>query len=164
MVYDNGVYASESRWVELGIAQGKLRQGAPVAQSPGQRIGRRHYSWVIGYAERLPNGNTMVCDGSNGRFFQQTPDGSIVWEYINPYIGLPILQGAVFRALSYAPNYCPQFKTLKPVGGTALTPASTVHSDETNNEEQENPAARIIVPVMSALIAFLAGWLLARRR
>jgi hypothetical protein len=146
------------------MAQGRLRQGAPVAQSPDQRIGRRHYSWVIGYAQRLPNGNTMVCDGSNGRFFQQTPDGGIVWEYINPYIGLEVLQGAVFRALSYAPNYCSQFKTLKAAGGAALTPTSNVHSDETDDEEQGNIAARILVPVLSALIAFLLGWQLARRK
>lgn len=40
-----------------------------------------------GSARRLPNGNTLIDEGMNGRFFQVTPAGQIVWEYVSPYIG-----------------------------------------------------------------------------
>jgi hypothetical protein len=42
-------------------------------------------SSFISSARRLPNGNTLIDEGMNGRLFQVTPKGEIVWEYINPY-------------------------------------------------------------------------------
>lgn len=39
----------------------------------------------ISAARRLPNGNTFIDEGQSGRLFQVTPDGDIVWEYINKY-------------------------------------------------------------------------------
>ena len=30
-------------------------------------------------AERQPNGNTLICEGVHGRFFEVTTDGEIVW-------------------------------------------------------------------------------------
>ncbi|MGJ0484711.1 MAG: aryl-sulfate sulfotransferase [Methylomicrobium sp.] len=39
----------------------------------------------ISAARRLPNGTTFIDEGQSGRLFQVTPDGDIVWEYINPY-------------------------------------------------------------------------------
>lgn len=41
----------------------------------------------IGDVRRLPNGNTFIDEGMNGRFFQVTPAGEIVWEYVSPYRG-----------------------------------------------------------------------------
>lgn len=41
----------------------------------------------IGDVRRLPNGNTYIDEGMNGRFFQVTPTGDIVWEYVSPYFG-----------------------------------------------------------------------------
>jgi hypothetical protein len=43
------------------------------------------YSAFISSARRLPNGNTLIDEGMNGRFFQVTPQGEIAWEYISPY-------------------------------------------------------------------------------
>jgi len=47
----------------------------------------RFFSSFISSARRLPNGNTLINEGMNGRFFQVTPDGEIVWEFVNPYFG-----------------------------------------------------------------------------
>ena len=44
------------------------------------------YSYHISGAERLPNGNTLICEGAPGRFFEVTPDKEIVWEYVNPHL------------------------------------------------------------------------------
>ena len=34
------------------------------------------------------HGNTLICEGSNGRIFEVTPAGEIVWEYVNPFPNL----------------------------------------------------------------------------
>lgn len=47
----------------------------------------RCYSSFISSARRLPNGNTLVCEGMNGRFLQVTPEGDVVWEFVNPHFG-----------------------------------------------------------------------------
>jgi hypothetical protein len=52
-----------------------------------QQAGWMFHSPFISDARRLPNGNTFIDEGINGRFFQVTPDGAIVWEYISPYDG-----------------------------------------------------------------------------
>ena len=33
----------------------------------------------------MGNGNTLINCGPKGRFFEVTPEGDIVWEYLNPY-------------------------------------------------------------------------------
>jgi hypothetical protein len=43
------------------------------------------YSNVFGGATRLRNGDTLICNGIPGKFFEVTPDGTTVWEYTNPY-------------------------------------------------------------------------------
>jgi len=43
------------------------------------------FSWYIGGCQRLPNGNTMICDGPSGEFIEVTPEKDIIWEYENPY-------------------------------------------------------------------------------
>lgn len=43
------------------------------------------FSSFISSARRLPNGNTLIDEGMNGRLFQVTPKGEIVWEYVNPF-------------------------------------------------------------------------------
>jgi outer membrane protein assembly factor BamB len=45
------------------------------------------FSSFISSARRLPNGNTLICEGMNGRLFQVTTAGEIVWEYVNPHFG-----------------------------------------------------------------------------
>ena len=43
------------------------------------------YTNYIGGAERLSDGDTLICDGANGRFFEVTPDNTMVWQYYNLY-------------------------------------------------------------------------------
>ena len=45
------------------------------------------FSPFISSAQRLPNGNTLIDEGIWGRFFQVTPKGKIVWEYVSPFVG-----------------------------------------------------------------------------
>ena len=62
------------------------------------------YSPRVSNAQRLPNGNTLVNEGSFGRFFEVTADGDVVWEYVNPYfVGTAKAQhNRVARAYRYS--------------------------------------------------------------
>ena len=77
------------------------------------------YSEAISGAQRLPNGNTLICDGTHGTFLEVTAAGELVWKYVNPEINTGILyQGdeapidirghdynAVFKVERYAPDF-----------------------------------------------------------
>ena len=43
------------------------------------------YSPIMSGVERLPNGNTIICDGYKGEFFEVTIEKEIIWNYTNPY-------------------------------------------------------------------------------
>lgn len=73
----------------------------------------RFFSAFVSGAQRLPNGNTLVCSGAAGRVFEIDPDGQIVWEYLNPFGGEVVAPphagtappSALFRAERYAPEH-----------------------------------------------------------
>jgi len=86
----------------------------------------------ISGAQRLPNGNTLICDGPHGIFFEVTAAKEVVWKYINPVVASgPLTQGDpiptgqqgqennVFRAYRYAPNYAG-------LAGKDLTPGDLI--------------------------------------
>jgi hypothetical protein len=54
-------------------------------------------------AQRLPNGNTLICESDFGRLFEVTAQGELVWEYVNPFFndGPNGLNNRVFRAYRY---------------------------------------------------------------
>ena len=109
--------------LDSGLAYGPAE---PVwtytAATPGD-----FYAPYISGAQRLPNGNTLICDGVNGTIFEVTPAGKTVWQYVNPAsdngplrqgepvpmerlvwatageIEIPVNQ--VYRAYRYAPDY-----------------------------------------------------------
>jgi len=43
------------------------------------------FTRLLGYVQRLPNGNTLITESSNGRLLEVTSDGEVVWEYVSPY-------------------------------------------------------------------------------
>jgi hypothetical protein len=45
------------------------------------------FSSFISGAQRLTNGNTLICSGANGTVFEVTPEKEIVWKYVNPIKG-----------------------------------------------------------------------------
>ncbi|NNC96252.1 MAG: T9SS type A sorting domain-containing protein [Chitinophagales bacterium] len=70
------------------------------------------YSQIVSGADRLPNGNTLICEGNKGHFFEIDQTGNVVWEYINPVIlGGPVSQGnlannnPVFKIERYPSDY-----------------------------------------------------------
>ncbi|WP_136797371.1 aryl-sulfate sulfotransferase [Desulfosediminicola ganghwensis] len=68
----------------------------------------RLYSPFISSAQRLPNGNTLITEGSGGRLIEITADHELVWEYISPYWGKSFNMNMVYRAYRYPYDYIPQ--------------------------------------------------------
>ncbi|QNG20359.1 aryl sulfotransferase [Rhodococcus triatomae] len=113
LVFDNGSFRDSvsypySRAVEVDPETNTVVWD--YTDNPPQNF----YSPYMSSAQRLPNGNTLITEGSFGRIFEVTPDREVVWEYVIPYfgsfgagVGLDSSQGAnnsVFRAYRYGPE------------------------------------------------------------
>jgi hypothetical protein len=72
------------------------------------------FSHYISSAQRLPNGNTLIDEGADGRMFEVTADHEIVWEYVSPFFADPNeTQNGVYRAYRVPYDWVPQ--AAKPV-------------------------------------------------
>ena len=99
------------------------------------------FSGRLSGAQRLPNGNTLICDGTHGTFFEVTPAGKTVWRYIDLSTS-PLRQGEsvmranqVYRAYRYAPDY-------PGLQGLDLTPSDRVEAMPIHLTGGSSPAAR----------------------
>lgn len=109
LVYDNGTHRpytmqNLSRVLEINPESGEI-----VWEYKDHTALHFHSSFISG-AQRLPNGNTLICEGCFGRFFEVTPEKEIVWEYVSPFSGgenAAVLgpNNAVFRAYRYSPDF-----------------------------------------------------------
>ena len=80
LVYDNGAHRTYSRILEIDPVENQIvweYQADPPEKS---------YSRTRGSNQRLPNGNTLICESERGRVFEITPSGEVVWEFYNPDI------------------------------------------------------------------------------
>ena len=69
------------------------------------------YSWYVSNAQRLPNGNTMINEGMDGRIFELTPENEIVWEYVSPFFGTNgVPSNRIFRAHRVPYDWIPQLQ------------------------------------------------------
>jgi hypothetical protein len=115
MIFDNGTNlgttpAATQYW---GIAHSRVLEINPKDKKvawmyehkdkgwnfPGVEPKNKFFSGFVSGAQRLPNGNTLICDGGMARIFEVTKDNEIVWEYINPE------KRCVFRAYRYPANF-----------------------------------------------------------
>jgi len=56
--------------------------------------GAGFFSPIVSGAQRLPNGNTLIDEGTTGRIFEVNRTGRTVWQYVDPTgAGGPYLQG-----------------------------------------------------------------------
>ncbi len=69
--------------------------------------GESFYATNISGAQRLANGNTLICDGPSGYFFEVAEDGTITWEYTNPYVTTTPMgeMNQVFRVDNYTADF-----------------------------------------------------------
>jgi hypothetical protein len=104
LVFDNG---SGTGYPLRKRAPGfsRIQEIDPVTRKPvwiydasksGQNV-RDFWSDILGSAQRLANGNTLICMGTRGRFFEIDTAGRIVWEYLAPYTDSTGAFRSVFR-------------------------------------------------------------------
>ena len=103
-----------------------LEPGGSYTLVSGQAFGPEAANWrymadnppdfsagFLSGAQRLPNGNTLICAGPQGIAFEVTPDRKEVWRYVNPdATGGPVafdhsglLTNRMFRATRYPSDY-----------------------------------------------------------
>jgi len=63
------------------------------------------YSQMLGGAQRLPNGNTLITSGGLGQVLEVTAEKEIVWAYISVYGGF---FNQVYRAYRIPPEWFPE--------------------------------------------------------
>ena len=125
--YENGMYKYISRAVEGDRKTREIVGESTSTEAPLPVSGRVPFSLFISGARRLPNGNTLLCEGGNGRLYEVTYDTrEIVWEYWRPekdrHNGVMdgITPWAIFRCFRYAPDFCPQFASLPRADGDPI--------------------------------------------
>jgi len=99
LIFDNGTYRGYSAAVEIDPAKGEI---VWKYESPED-----FFSPFRSGVQRLPNGNTLICESDAGRIFEVTPDKEVVWDYYSPFFGQgEQTQGRhVYRATRYTEEY-----------------------------------------------------------
>lgn len=94
LVFDNRVHGDRSRILELDPLTG---------ETVWQYMSNDFYSKWRGSSQRLPNGNTLICESQSGRAFEVTPDGKTVWEFYNPEMKRG-RRKRIYRMMRYGPD------------------------------------------------------------
>ena len=98
LIFDNGTLRGYSRVIELNPLTEEIEW--EYTAEPKEDF----FAPYISGAQRLPNVNTLICEGNKSHLFEVTPEGEIVWDFVNPYI----TEGAahnIYRCLRYSPEY-----------------------------------------------------------
>ena len=84
-------------------------QFTPAEMGHRQPFHAHHfYSPFISSAQRLPNGNTLITEGSGGRILEVTREHELVWEYVSPYWGEFLPLNMIYRAYRAPYAWVPQ--------------------------------------------------------
>lgn len=61
--------------------------GGKIVWSFKTKDSNSFYSDYQSAAQKLPNGNWQITSTNNGHVFEVTPNGEVVWEFVNPMSG-----------------------------------------------------------------------------
>jgi hypothetical protein len=79
------------------------------------------FARIMSGAQRLPNGNTLICSGTEATVFEVTPAKEVVWKYVVPPQSRRFLQGALPKAgLQLNPDQVGVIKELQEEVSTRL--------------------------------------------
>jgi len=131
LIFNNGIgrgYSTVNQIVPPVDAAGNYTLATGAAFGPSAPVwtytsspATDFYSAEISGCQRLPNGNTLICEGVKGNLFEVTAAGASVWQYLCPVTDAgPLTQGAsiavdpvrtdqymnaVFRVYRYGADY-----------------------------------------------------------
>ena len=101
LVFDNGA----SPWKDLGHAgMSYVLEVNPMTKDLVwvYNDGLNFHSTYTSSAQRLPNGNTLICESAANRVFEVTASGETVWEHVR----------RTPRSYRYPYDHCPQLAAL----------------------------------------------------
>lgn len=125
LIFNNG-FGRNAEFSSVDIINPPQTQPGDYMLTAGKKFGPNDFDWsyvdpvdplnffskIMGSAQRLANGNTLICEGTEGHFFEIDIEKNIVWDYIVPISPDGILtQGDTpdpsrfFRAYKYSPDY-----------------------------------------------------------
>jgi len=86
LVFDDGLHAFAahgcySRALEVNIKTSEM----VWSHGAFGEIFRTFYSPMMSNCQRLPNGNTLICEGITGNLFEVSGNGALGWSYINAF-------------------------------------------------------------------------------
>ena len=125
LVFNNGMPYSQV--LEFDPTTKKLvweYSATALGYGKNHSIAHSFFSGTLSSAQRLPNGNTLITEGYDGRIFEVTPELETVWEYIVPFMWYGTASGfgdaetshrvrptnSIYRAYRIPYDYIPQIK------------------------------------------------------
>lgn len=110
LIFNNGKGRSDGDYSSIDEITPPVNAGGSYTLESGNSYGPSDLTWQyiadtptdfyaqsLSSAQRLPNGNTLICSGPDGYFFEVTSSGETVWDYSTG--------GAVFRVYRYGSDY-----------------------------------------------------------
>lgn len=115
LIFDNGAYREGESNTYSRVIEVDRKTKDIVWQYRDQSHWNCFFTPFMESAQRLANGNTLICESAFGRIFEVTVEGKLVWEYIAPYFAeypdeltRGIFKGesnALFRAYRYSKRF-----------------------------------------------------------
>jgi hypothetical protein len=94
LIFNNGADRPGSHYSTVDEITPPVDENGEYYLEPGSAYGPSTFNWEymaspatsfyannLGGAQRLANGNTLICNGPSGKYFEVTPEGSTVWQY-----------------------------------------------------------------------------------
>ena len=99
LLFDNGVEQKRSRIVELNPLTKQIvwHYSAPNPED--------FFSLRKGSSQRLAGGNTLIANSDSGDAFEVTPEGEIVWHFLNPNADERGARATIVRIHRYRPAF-----------------------------------------------------------
>jgi hypothetical protein len=109
LVFNNGVRRPEGNYSSVEELVLPVDKDGRYKLEPGKAVGPESpiwsytapvktemYSSTMSSAQRLPNGNTLICLGDSGVMMEVTAQKEVVWRYVNPDQGSRGMGGGGF--------------------------------------------------------------------
>jgi hypothetical protein len=98
LVFNNGANRPAGRYSSVDEISPPVNEDGEYYLTPGSAYGPTAQTWIytanpptsfysshLSGAQRLTNGNTLICNGEAGKILEVTPDGTTLWQYTNTY-------------------------------------------------------------------------------
>jgi hypothetical protein len=118
LVFNNGLGRTGNPWSSVEEFTPPVDSNGDYSLVPSAAYGPASEVWSysdtaasfyadhISGAERMQNGNTLICDGPAGRLFEVDPAGTIVWDWTNP-LPNPLAANKIFKVRRYQRSLWP---------------------------------------------------------